>query len=113
MATYSANIIIDSGSDFVQTFYLEDTVSNSSLNLNNYTATASLKKSPVSLKKSADFSVSFPNASEGQLRISLASTITSTLKPGRYSYDILLTSGSIKVRAVEGSAIVTAGVTTT
>ena len=112
MAAYSANIVIDSGADFVQNFYLEDPVSNSALNLSSYTATASLKKSPASLTKSANFSVSFPNPSAGQLRISLASTITSSLKPGRYSYDVLLNGGSIKTRAVEGSAIVTAGVTT-
>jgi len=49
----------------------------------------------------------------GQLKISLGSTTTSALKPGRYSYDVLLTdASSIKTRVVEGSAIVTSGVTT-
>ena len=54
----------------------------------------------------------FSNRAQGQLKISLGSTLTTPLKPGRYSYDILLNSGSLKTRVVEGSALVTAGVTT-
>ena len=42
----------------------------------------------------------------------MGSTVTAGLRPGRYSYDILLDDGSVKTRIVEGSAIVTAGVTT-
>ena len=50
----------------------------------------------------------------GQVKISLGSTITNNLKPGRYSYDVLLKdSSNLKTRIVEGSALVTAGVTTT
>jgi hypothetical protein len=47
------------------------------------------------------------------LTISLGSSITSTIRSGRYSYDILLVDvASTKTRVVEGSAIVTAGITT-
>ena len=55
----------------------------------------------------------FPNRTQGQVKISLGSTITNGLKAGRYSYDLLLNDGSTKTRVVEGSALVTAGVTTT
>ena len=54
----------------------------------------------------------FTNQEAGELVISLGSSITSTLKPGRYSYDILIDDGIKKKRVVEGSALVTAGVTT-
>ena len=60
----------------------------------------------------ATFSVSFPNRSQGQVKIALGSSVTSALKAGRYSYDVLLNDGSVKTRIVSGSAIVTAGVTT-
>ena len=111
MAAYISNIIIDAGADFNQIFTLEGS-NNSALNLTGYTATAKMKKHPASLNDTATFSVSVINAVLGQLKISLGSTTTKDIKPGRYSYDILLNDGSVKTRIVSGSAIVTAGVTT-
>ena len=111
MAAYVSNIVIDQGADFNQTYNLENSA-NAPLDLTGYTATSVLKKHPQSLLDTATFTCSFPNRTQGQLKISLGSTITPTLKPGRYSYDILLNSGSLKTRVVEGSALVTAGVTT-
>ena len=111
MAAYISNIIIDAGADFDQVFNLENSA-NSPLDLSGYTATSKLKKHPASLNEKASFTESFPNRTQGQLRISLGSTITSILKAGRYSYDVLLNDGSLKTRIVSGSAIVTAGVTT-
>ena len=111
MAAYISNIVIDAGADFDQTFNLESS-SNAPLDLSGYSATSKLKKHPASLNDKASFSVSFPNRTLGQLKISLGSSITSALKAGRYSYDVLLNDGSIKTRIVSGSAIITAGVTT-
>ena len=64
------------------------------------------------MNTSATFTVSFPDRTDGRVKISLSSTITSALRPGRYCYDILLDSGTAKTRVVEGSALVTAGITT-
>jgi hypothetical protein len=111
MAIYVANITIPGGADFNQTFFLESTA-NTPLNLTGYTGYAKLKKSPASLNTSAAFTVSFPNRPDGRVKISLGSTITASLRPGRYCYDILLDSGTAKTRVVEGSALVTAGITT-
>ena len=111
MAAYVSNIVIDVGSDFNQTFYLE-TNSNTPLNLTGYTASSKMKKHPSSSSTAATFIVSFPSPSNGTVTLSLGSTITSGLKPGRYCYDILLNGGSVKTRVVEGSALFTAGITT-
>jgi hypothetical protein len=112
MSAYVSNIIIDAGSDFSQTFYLEQST-NSPLNLSGYTGASLIKKHPAALKTIAAFVVSFPNRINGEIVLSLGSTITSTLKPGRYCYDVLLNSGTnVKTRVIEGSAIVTAGITT-
>ncbi len=111
MAAYISNIVIDAGADFDQIFNLEN-VANAPLDLTGYTATSKLKKHPASLNNTATFIVSFPNRTQGQIKISLGSTLTSAIKAGRYSYDILLNDGSVKTRIVSGSAIVTAGVTT-
>tara|TARA_B100001063_G_scaffold157580_1_gene146948 strand:- start:209 stop:547 length:339 start_codon:yes stop_codon:yes gene_type:complete len=112
MAAYVSNIVIDIGANFDQSFNLENNA-NAPLNLTGFTGAAKMKKSAQSSTTAATFVVSFPDATAGQLKISLGSAITSGLKPGRYSYDVLLTdASSIKTRVVEGSAIVTAGVTT-
>ena len=111
MAAYISNIVIDAGADFNQIFNLEDSA-NSPLDLTGFTAISKLKKHPASLNDKASFAVSFPNRTQGQLKIALGSSITSALKAGRYSYDVLLNDGSLKTRIVSGSAIVTAGVTT-
>ena len=47
------------------------------------------------------------------MKIALPASTTNGLKPGRYVYDVLLNDGSEKTRVIEGSAIVTAGITTT
>ena len=111
MAAYVSNIVIDVGTDFIQTFNLEDS-GNAPLDLTSYTGSSLMQKHPSSLTTTATFAVSFPSPTQGQLRISLGSTVTNGLKPGRYVYDVLISDGSIKTRVVEGSAIVTAGVTT-
>ena len=112
MAAYVSNIVIDVGANFDQSFNLE-TNANAPMNLSGFSGAAKLKKSAMSSTTAATFIVSFPDAVSGQLKISLGSTITSALKPGRYSYDVLLTdASSIKTRVVEGSAIVTSGFTT-
>ena len=115
MAAYVSNIVIDVGSDFNQTFYLE-TTSNTPLNLTGYTATSKMKKHPSSSSTSATFIVSFPGPTNGSLTLSLGSTITSGLKPGRYVYDVMLENGGLgsggqKYKAIEGMVLVRAGVT--
>ena len=111
MAAYVSNIVIDVGTDFTQTFYLEN-IANTPVNLTGHTATSKMKKHSSSSSTSAVFIVSFPNPTNGTLSISLGSSITSGLKPGRYCYDVLVNDGIRKTRVVEGSALVTAGITT-
>ena len=112
MAVYVSNITIPIGEDFEQVFVLENTIGNSTFDLSTYDARSFLKKHPSSLNKTAVFQVTFTNENAGELAISLGSSITSLLKPGRYSFDILIDNGIKKKRVVEGSALVTAGVTT-
>ena len=111
MAIYVVKITIPGGADFQQTFFLESSA-NTPLDLTGYTGYAKLKKSPESLRTSATFTVSFPTRPDGRVKISVASSITSSLRTGRYCYDVLLDSGTAKTRVFEGSALVTAGITT-
>lgn len=116
MSIYVVNIVIPSNSDYSQVFTLEDSESNSAFNLTGYSAYAMLKKSPLSSSTAANFNVNILSPpTQGKILISLGSSATSSLRPGRYSYDILIKNDStgVKTRVVEGSALVTAGVTTT
>jgi hypothetical protein len=61
------------------------------------------------------FTTSVVNSSSGQIRIGLSSVTTARLKPGRYVYDVLITTTSgvttTTSRVVEGMALVREGVT--
>ena len=48
----------------------------------------------------------------GRITVTLSSAITGTISAGRYSYDLVLDSGSEVTRILEGKFIVTGAVTT-
>ena len=52
------------------------------------------------------------DAAQGKILISLSSASSSTPKPGRYVYDIIITdAGNVKTRVIEGSVLLREGVT--
>ena len=115
MAVYVVNIVIEQGYNFYTNFELEDTANNEPKTLVGYGVTAQLRKT-YSSSISISFASSVANASNGVISISLTSTQTAALKPGRYLYDVMLQQGGLgssydKTKAVEGTALVRAGVT--
>jgi hypothetical protein len=110
MSVYVSNIKIDIGADFYQLFHITNP-NGSSVNLSGFSGKSILKKHPASLTSKAEFEIIFPDPLTGKIAVSLGSSITSYLKPGRYCYDIVVENGTIKNRVVEGSALVTPGVT--
>jgi hypothetical protein len=110
--TYTTNLVIYTGTDFEQTFVLEDDQTNSALNLTGYSGCAQLKRYESS-SKAADFTITFANdRTSGRVTISLNSTTSATLKPGKYFYDLLLNSPTgTTTRVVEGTALVKKSVT--
>lgn len=104
------NISIPQGADFSKTFTSKESDGSAS-NLAGYSAAAKIKKH-YDASTSTSFSISI-TASTGEVAISLTDTQTTDLDPGRYYYDVVLTSGSgSKSRLVEGMAFVRAGITT-
>ena len=112
MTVFTANIIIYTGTDFAQTFVLEDSASNSVKDLTGYVGCSQIKRYESS-NKSADFSVAFANdRTTGRISIEMLSGVTETLKAGKYFYDILISSpNGITERVIEGTAIVKKAVT--
>lgn len=110
-AVYVSNLVINAGSDFSQTFNLENTDSSSSLNLAGYTVSAQMRKYAGS-STATTFTTSIPQpATLGKIIISLTAAQTVDLKPGRYVYDLIIIKDGVKTRAIEGMVLVREGVT--
>lgn len=109
-AVYVNNLVINSGVDFSQSFFLE--ASNSStFDLTGYTASSQLRKWSGSISY-VEFTTAISDPSNGEIVISLTSQQTTAIKPGRYIYDVIITSNlGIKSKVIEGMVLVREGVT--
>ena len=106
MATPAVNLTIDKGTSFEATFTVTN-ADGSVFSLTNYSATAKIRKHPTATSsKSFQTSITTGN---GEIKISMGSTVTSELTAGRNYYDVIIThSVSNKItKVVEGTAIVT------
>ena len=110
-AVYVNNIVINAGANFAQTFNLESSDSNSALDLTGYTVSAQMRKYAGSSTGTNFTSNIIPPETLGKITISLSSSQTSNLKPGRYVYDIVIDLGGEKTRVIEGMVLVREGVT--
>jgi hypothetical protein len=110
MAVYVSNIVIEQGYDFDTSFQLEDTRTNSFLDLSNASAEAQLRKH-YGASDSVSFTSLVVTPELGVISISLTASQTINLKPGRYVFDLKLTNSGKEYKAVEGAALVRAGVT--
>ena len=110
-AVYVSNLIINTGATFSQSFDLLNSESSGPLDLNGFTVASQFRKHAGSSTKT-DFTTAITDAANGQISISLTSTQTAAIsKPGRYVYDVVIDSGSVKTRVIEGSVLVREGVT--
>lgn len=109
MAAYS-EIILEQNANFSTTVNVEDTQGDA-INLTNYSASSQMRKSYYSSTASS-FNVFVSNAVTGELTMQMTAANTANLSPGRYVYDLVITSPtSEKTRVVEGIVVVTPGVT--
>jgi hypothetical protein len=104
-----ANLIVDQGTDFSAGIDLVD-IDGSVYNLTNHSVAAQMRKNYNS--SAAVTFVTSHNSSGGRITLILSHTATGSLEPGRYLYDVEITSqGGTKTRVVEGIVTVTAGMT--
>jgi hypothetical protein len=112
MTVYVNNITINTGEYFSRDFYL-DNIDGTPLNLVGYAASSYIRKHPESLNPTAKFNLSFVDRNNGRIRVSLASTITAEIKPGRYVYDVLFVDNTTKKSIViEGNVLATDDIST-
>lgn len=110
------DLVIDQFATFKTSFAWKTKSTNAPVILTGYTAALQIRRTPADTQ--ALVSLTSPNGGltidgpNGRVNIEIAAAVTSTLTPGRYVYDLVLTDPqSKKKRLVEGVAIVDAGVT--
>jgi hypothetical protein len=109
-AVVSVNLVIHKGTDFEAEFNLTED-NGMPLDLTGYTGSAKIRKHPTA-KKYNTFMVNFVDRVGGKVKISMGSSITPNLSPGRNCYDLFLTDRIGKViKVVEGNVIVYNSVT--
>lgn len=103
MAVPVVNFTIDQGTRFSTSLKIK--LDGGALNLSGYTFSSKLKKH-FGAVDSYPFTVSIASTTTGTITIGMASTITDTIPPGRYVYDVLSTTSGITNKVVEGTVIV-------
>ena len=103
------NITIDQNSDFSRTFQvkLDDIVTD----LTGYSFAASLKQH-YTQANAVDFATAIIDDINGLFQISLDDSVTSTMAPGAWSYDVVMISPTaVRTRLLQGQAFISAGIT--
>ena len=109
MSAIPLNLTIEQGTDFEVTFTVRNR-DNTPLNLLSYNVLSYLRKH-YSSSVYKQFTVNFLDRVNGKISLSMPDNITSTLKEGRYVYDVVLISPNDKrTRVIQGMDIVSPGV---
>ena len=109
MAGY-VELTIEQGANFNTVLDLKD-AAGGILNLASYEVTAQLRKSYYSTTATS-FTMTISDAAAGQITMAMDSTTSANVTPGRYVYDVLITSGAgVKTRIIEGIVTVLPSVT--
>ncbi len=103
-----ANLIIDQGTDYSTSITLTDD-EGSIIALTGYTANAQIRKT-YSSSNSVAFAVTISEAA-GLVTLALTANQSANMTPGRFVYDVMINSGSVKSRIVEGIVTLTPRVT--
>jgi len=105
-----SEILIEQGATFSTTINVED-VNGLAINLYAYSASSQMRKSYYS-SSSTVIKSDITGTSNGEITLSMTAANTSLLSPGRYVYDLKITSPTnIVTRVVEGIVTVLPSVT--
>jgi hypothetical protein len=109
MAGY-AELTIEQNADFTNIINVNDST-GAAQNLTSYTAAAQMRKSYYSTTANS-FTVIISSPANGEISMAMTSANSANLTPGRYLFDLVMTSpANIKTRVVEGIVTVLPSVT--
>jgi hypothetical protein len=108
------NLICDQATTFNFQFQIKN--DTTPWNLTNYVATMTVRPfvgaSTTTLVASTTNGRIILDGINGRVNVTVDATTTGNIAPGRYSYDLVLDSGSEVTRILEGKFVVTGAVTT-
>tara|TARA_E500000318_G_scaffold49022_3_gene46104 strand:+ start:28623 stop:29009 length:387 start_codon:yes stop_codon:yes gene_type:complete len=108
---YGVNLTINKGADFKSTFKVINN-DRSDYNLTGYSGSSQMVKTTALGSTSptvATFTVGITSANEGEFNLSLGSTATRNIRPGRYEYNILMGTASTVYALATGNILVIGG----
>ena len=108
------NVVCDQATTFNFQFVIQD--DGVPWNLNGYTGTMTVRPfvgaSTTTIVASTYNGRMVLDAALGRVTITISSALTGAISAARYSYDLVLDSGSVVTRILEGKFVVTGAVTT-
>ena len=108
------NLVCDQATTFNFQFVIQD--DGVPWNLTGYTGTMTVRPfvgaSTTTIVASTANSRMTLTPGSGRINVTLTSALTGAITAGRYAYDLILDSGSVQTRILEGKFIVTGAVTT-
>ena len=108
------NLVCDQATTF--NFQFQILNNNTPLNLTGYTGTMTVRPfvgaSTTTIVASTANGRMVLDAALGRVTITISSALTGAISAARYSYDLVLDSGTVITRILEGKFIVTGAVTT-
>jgi hypothetical protein len=103
-------LTIEQNANFSTVINLKDST-NATLNLSGYSVASQMRKSYYS-STATDFTIAITDLTTGEITMTMPSATTANLTPGRYVYDVLLTSSTgVKTRVIEGIITIMPSVT--
>lgn len=110
-------MVCDQATTFNFQFVIQNDVNGTTTpwNLTNYTATMTVRPfvgaSTTTVVASTANGRIVLGGVAGRVTVTISSSVTGDIAPGRYSYDLVLDSGSVVTRILEGKFVVTGAVT--
>jgi hypothetical protein len=88
MTTPYTELFCDQGATFNHIINLTDDVTNAPVNVANLIVSSMVRRSHFSLNPSANIICQITSAGEGEITLTMPSTVTANLKPGRFVFDV-------------------------
>ena len=112
MAAGTHNITLEKGVDYAATFNHKDS-DNEAINITGYTFKSQVRRK-ASTGVAATFTSAITNATGGQVKLSMAGSVTRTLPVGKLQYDLVSQDGAGAIkRYITGTITVKDTVTDT
>ena len=111
MASY-VELYMDQGTTFRNVINLTDDLTNSYINVSGYQVRSQMRRSYYSANATANLVCTITDSANGEITMSLDAANTSSIKAGRYLFDLeTVDLSDVTVRVLEGIITVTPEIT--